>query len=220
MPGMSLPREIRYEPQHECRQAARLAFRKHFGDRYFNVSPGRCGVDGEGRTIPPRVQPDIAKEVWRLRNTATASSRFVERHSGIAENLLVTGFAAVASCGAGGSVGHWWQDGAKRFDLLHPSLGAIAGAVAGLLVGISILDSVHKALVEASYSLKRYERSSTACDALISGYITEPDVQRSLLTAVKEAKRPDGAWPEGIRFKILEIRACGVLSCEVAGELP
>jgi hypothetical protein len=218
MSGFVRPREANFDPQYATKAQARAAFRKHFGDRYFKAFSGRS-LDVRDY-IPSQSQTEIAAEVMRLRNTATASSRFVERHCGIMDSFIVMGFAFIASCGGGGALGHWLQDGAKKFNLFHPSLGAIGGAIGGVMAAFSVMGWAHKKLMDAARSLKRYEKSSVACDALLSGYITEPSVQEALLDAAKEARRPgDRGLPEGIRYKLIDMRACHVLHHEVEKKL-
>ncbi len=198
-----------YDAQRPLRVSAREKFGRYFGKCLESSVP-----DWQQRgCIPPQAQREVARAVGRLNNAPPSAGKwFVENHSGFFENLIVTGAAAIASCGGGGAFGHWWQDGARKFELLHPSLGAIFGAIGGIWICFSVLNSAHRKLMGASHSEARYEKSVVAGDALISGYITVPEVQMELLAVVKEPHRKDGGWPEPVRYKILEIEACNVLA--------
>jgi hypothetical protein len=224
MPEFASSGKVHPDPQHSSKVSARATFTKYFGDDCLETAPwsGRRGrLEDEEKWVPEQMQPEIAKQVLRLRNMpSTIRSRFIERHSEIFENPIVDVLTAVASVWGGGYLGHWYQDGTRRFEWLHPSLGGIIGGVAGLFAGLAVLQSCHSAMVQASCSAERYEKSVVAADVLISGYITEPSVQRQLLDAVKEASIEGGGWPEAVRFKLLEIRACCVLADGVEKPLP
>ncbi len=221
MPENELPEELLLALEKAARERAQAAFRRQFGESYFDTrASGTCSGDG-GKSIPPELQEKLARKLWLLKpDPLTAGDRLVKRGSELTENLIVTFLVAVASLGAGVTAGHWWQDGWTKFHLFHPSLGSIIGGLLGLVLGMRVLDALHGSLSRSFQIARDREVALVACDALLSGYVTLPSVQEDILRVIAHAKQADGTYPKAVCEKIRDLRSSSALALELWQQVP
>lgn len=221
MPEHELPEELLFALQKAAREKAQAGFRSQFGESYFDTrASGTYSGDG-GKSIPPELQEKLARALWLLKpDPVTAGDRLAKRGSELTDSLIVAFLLAVASLGAGGTAGHWWQDGWTKFHLFHPSLGSIIGGLLGLVLGMWVLDALHGSLTQSFQKARDREVALVACDALLSGYVTLPSVQKDILRMIAHAKQADGTYPEAVREKMRDLRASNALAPELSQQVP
>lgn len=212
MVAVDFAEQVDRETQKVERERARSAFGRYLEEHHFVQRTTRTLSEPHGRTFTSGEQREIARRLWFLKPESLSSrEKRAKRWSRITDDPILALVLAFAFAAAGGTLGHLWQDGWTRFQLLHPSLGAIIGAVLGLAFGISMLDGLHSSFCRTFERAAAREVALVACDALLTGYFVERSAQEELLKIIGYAKREDGSYPEVVAAKMLSIRACHVL---------
>ena len=177
------------QPQIKANTArARAAFGKYMSEEpgtnaAKKVGGPRITKDGEaGQQLTPVGQMSIAERIGRA-ETNSLGCRFLERCAGIlgtTSSVIVTDLLSAAAVGglfhavqaatsprSPDPITHVW------LNVPFP-VGFIVGAVLGLYLGSILAGGLEDRLKGLARDIKNRKAASLACDALLSGTVTDP----------------------------------------------
>gem|GEM_PF-4091581 len=170
--------------------------------------------------LPLSDQMEIARSLKRIRPNPPGA-RFRTRCADFMDTVVFSSTVFIVPAAITGWLCYSYQSSFPPEHAPHP-LWPIIGGIIGFKLSVRLFECTYKILREGARNLRNRGLSSLACDALLSGYISDPTAQKETVSALYANREHTGGQSyihSSTGTKIRKILSYGILEPELAGSL-
>ncbi len=212
VPGNAL--RIREQPTPRELVRAREVF-----SRYFDVKPGNGPK--AATVLPSSDQMEIARSLKRIRLNPPGA-RFRTRCADAMDTIVFSALVFLAPTAVTGWLCGTYQSSFPPGHAPNPLPFIISGII-GLKLSVRLFECAYKILREEARNIRNRMVSSLACDALLSGYVTDPVAQKETVSVLYAKRENIGSesryFHPSTSRKIRKILSYDILGPDLAGSL-